>query len=366
MSSPITIQVTVYDQESSPYYRVLYEEAGVRVSDIVSRFTEKKSSSDVLVLGDTLRPLSPVNAYLGGKERVDLFRDHIASRCRSGEWIARTITAVVGLDNTKGADEKKIILMRRCGIAKIDPDTTRLFSDEHLAIYIDNKPPSSAYEVFSSKSSTFAPPPDTLVTFPVDIVGRSDVKRLVLRKPFDVSVKAFTSGLHILLMAAAPTLPTSADREETDDDESDAARKENDSTLSRLPKELARKMLRRENELRMSEEAQRRFDEAEKRQDMDWIFIAHDLQRQVLREFDFDPNSSKDLHRLRMAALEHPDIPIHQVYNRAREGFLRVGDVIPSSLSLAPLRDTGESARRSLVGLITPRVPLVVMAGSYS
>ena len=47
-------------------------------------------------------------------------------------------------------------------------------------------------------------------------------------------------------------------------------------------------MLARENELRLSSEVQRRFEEAEKSGATDWIEIASELQKQVLVEFYSD------------------------------------------------------------------------------
>ena len=44
-------------------------------------------------------------------------------------------------------------------------------------------------------------------------------------------------------------------------------------------------MLARENELRLSDAMQRRFHEAEKSGDKDWIEVANELQKELLTEF---------------------------------------------------------------------------------
>ena len=82
----------------------------------------------------------------------------------------------------------------------------------------------------------------------------------------------------------------------------------------------------------------------------------------MLREFGL-PDDDAGLLALRRAALQHPDIPIHQRFNRARRGVLRVGDAAPST-PLAPLRPGAPPA--TLSALQVAGTPLVIMAGSIS
>ena len=62
-------------------------------------------------------------------------------------------------------------------------------------------------------------------------------------------------------------------------------------------------MLKRENELRLSQSVQKRFEEAERSgSKTDWIEVAEQIQLEVLREFNVSP---KALHAYRCAANDH-------------------------------------------------------------
>lgn len=129
-----------------------------------------------------------------------------------------------------------------------------------------------------------------------------------------------------------------------------------------------RAALQREDVLRRSPEAQRRFAEAESSGKTDWMEVAHDLQVEVLREFGVtDAQIGRALHELRTFANRHPELALYVRHNRARRGELREGDECPS-VPLAELAGTGVGAPRPLLefGGSAGGKPLVLIAGSYS
>jgi len=131
-----------------------------------------------------------------------------------------------------------------------------------------------------------------------------------------------------------------------------------------LDKEILEKMLKRENELRLCEETQNKYYEAEKRSDIDWMKITEELQIRVLNEFEIS-NIEEGLYGLRTSAFAYPelnDIPLYVKYNRTRSGTLSKGDVFPN-VSLVNLD-------LSIVELSyfcrKKNTPLVIIGGSYS
>ncbi|CAF3755235.1 unnamed protein product [Rotaria magnacalcarata] len=109
----------------------------------------------------------------------------------------------------------------------------------------------------------------------------------------------------------------------------------NSSTLptSFIPKSLLKRMLIRENELRLSNEYQKRYCEAEQSSSSSWLDITDELQRQVIREFNLEDEMHEALLCLRCATQIYPDlqsIPLYVKYNRARDGDLRIGDIVPN------------------------------------
>lgn len=91
-------------------------------------------------------------------------------------------------------------------------------------------------------------------------------------------------------------------------------------------------MLIRENELRLSDEYQKQYDEAEKTSSSSWLAVTDQLQRQVIQEFNLDEDMEDALLCLRCATQIYPDlqtIPLYVKYNRARDGDLQVGDIAP-------------------------------------
>ena len=119
-------------------------------------------------------------------------------------------------------------------------------------------------------------------------------------------------------------------------------------------------MLKRENELRLSEDVQRRFEEAEKSgSNTDWIEVASQVQHEVLREYNVSENA---LHAYRCAANKY-GVSLYVKYNRAREGDLGVGSQAPD-VPIVSLDNAGKTCSQSLLQLQTENQPLVIVAGS--
>lgn len=123
-------------------------------------------------------------------------------------------------------------------------------------------------------------------------------------------------------------------------------------------------MLIRENELRLSEEYQKRYFEAEKSSSSSWLDVTDELQRQVIREFNLDEEMNDALLCLRCATQIYPDlksIPLYVQYNRARDGDLQIGDVAPN----IPVVELDGKESQLFNGL-DPSSSTVLISGSYS
>jgi len=133
-----------------------------------------------------------------------------------------------------------------------------------------------------------------------------------------------------------------------------------------LSVELLKKMVLRENELRLSPQWQLKFQSAELRHNTDWLECVAALQLQVAREFGLS-DVVAGAHALRTARYIHPDerlfheVPIYVKYNRARSGSLRVGDEVES---VPVVRLGGEVV--SLWDMGGDEEPLVIIGGSHS
>ena len=103
-------------------------------------------------------------------------------------------------------------------------------------------------------------------------------------------------------------------------------------------------MLQREEELRWSEAVQQRFTAAEASGTSEWMDVAREVQQQVLKEFHYFPLVS--LHALRLAAQQHPEIPMYIRENR-KPSFFR--EICPRSIAylelLITLRCHGRATR---------------------
>jgi hypothetical protein len=122
-------------------------------------------------------------------------------------------------------------------------------------------------------------------------------------------------------------------------------------------------MLIRENELRVSDEYQKRYDEAEKLSSSSWLDVTDELQRQIIREFNLDDEMDDALLCLRCATQIYPDlkgIPLYVRYNRARDGDLQVGDIAPD----VPVVQLDGQENNLFDGLKASST--VLISGSYS
>ena len=123
------------------------------------------------------------------------------------------------------------------------------------------------------------------------------------------------------------------------------------------------KMLRRENAIRLSQTTQDAFHAAESSGEADWLYVAEDVQKQVLEEFGMAANA-ENLLTYRKKALENPELVHYVKFNRARQGTLKVGSEAPNvpvvttafGQRVVPLLDEYQDMGK----------PLVVCAGSWS
>ena len=122
-------------------------------------------------------------------------------------------------------------------------------------------------------------------------------------------------------------------------------------------------MLIRENELRLSEEYQKRYQEAEQKSSLSWLDVTDQLQREVIREFQLDDEMEDALLCLRCATQIYPDlkdIPLYVRYNRARSGDLQIGDSTPN----VPVVQLDGQESQLFDGLKSSST--VLISGSYS
>ena len=123
------------------------------------------------------------------------------------------------------------------------------------------------------------------------------------------------------------------------------------------------KMLRRENEIRLSKEAQKDFQIAEQSADRDWLHVAANIQTRVFKEFEMEP-TRENLLKYRRTALENPDLVHYVKFNRARKGLLEIGDIAPN---VQVVKTGPVGGRCHLIDEYQEaNKPLVVLAGSWS
>lgn len=129
-------------------------------------------------------------------------------------------------------------------------------------------------------------------------------------------------------------------------------------------------MLRREDECRRDPETQSLMEQAEESVDTEWMDVAAEVQRRVVKEFHELFSPAITVEELRMAAQRHPEIAHWVRYNRARHGKLKVGHVAPdvrirhaySGEVTTLLTSHYHSTNRESKG----EKPIVVVAGSWS
>jgi hypothetical protein len=122
-------------------------------------------------------------------------------------------------------------------------------------------------------------------------------------------------------------------------------------------------MLIRENELRLSDEYQKRYSDAEKTSFSSWLDVTNELQRQIIREFNLDEEMDDALLCLQCATQIYPDlkdIPLYVKYNRARDGDLQFGDIAPN----VPVVQLDGQENQLFDGLKSSST--VLISGSYS
>jgi len=134
-----------------------------------------------------------------------------------------------------------------------------------------------------------------------------------------------------------------------------------------IPVDTLRKMLIRENELRLSQETQARYADAETRWDIDWMLVTEELQHQVVQEFGFQDRMDEALYSLRCAHIIHPDqadfktFPLYVKYNRAKDGTIVEGLPAPDTKAF-----TLDGKEVSLLDHQKDGKALVLVGGSYS
>jgi len=127
------------------------------------------------------------------------------------------------------------------------------------------------------------------------------------------------------------------------------------------PVETMVKILKRENELRRSDEVQISLDSCSG--NVNGVYL--ELQRRVAREFGYGDCEDDCVKAIRCAPLVYPDepamsaLPLYRKFNRSRDGPLQVGDPAPDVVlcSLADLSPV------KLSDFATDK-PLIVVAGS--
>lgn len=123
-------------------------------------------------------------------------------------------------------------------------------------------------------------------------------------------------------------------------------------------------MLKRENDLRLSEEYQSMYDDVNLRISE---VIEDTIQKRVLREFNFK-DDEETLHRYRTTNglfLNDPEIRdavVYMKYDRSNVGALREGDPCPDITAID--LETGE--RKRLLSYARPDRPLVILGGCYT
>lgn len=124
-------------------------------------------------------------------------------------------------------------------------------------------------------------------------------------------------------------------------------------------------MLIRENELRRSSEYQQRYQdiESDRMSTSSWLNVTDELQRQVIREFQLDDDMEEALNCLRCATQIYPElssIPLYVRHNRARDGDLKEGEMVPD-VPVVQLDNKETTLYNNL-----KNQPTVLISGSYS
>jgi hypothetical protein len=128
--------------------------------------------------------------------------------------------------------------------------------------------------------------------------------------------------------------------------------------------EVIKAILRRENDLRLSEETLANFSCCSTPDG--WLDVVDKLQRRIASEFGLSEQVGLDAMRLADKLLpddpEVTEISLYRKYNRCRDGDLREGDHAPD----VPLHLVADGKRTALHSLLNECTPLVVFVGSYT
>jgi len=142
-------------------------------------------------------------------------------------------------------------------------------------------------------------------------------------------------------------------------------------TVLPIPKETIKAMLKRENEIRLSEHTQALYANAETQANTDWMDITEELQRTVVKEFGFDKDENainNAVHTLRCAQVlfaydpEITQLALYIKYNRARSGDLEPGSIAPNLTLMNP--HTSQFVQ--LLDFAKEFRPLVLISGSVT
>jgi len=137
-------------------------------------------------------------------------------------------------------------------------------------------------------------------------------------------------------------------------------------------KEKLMEILKKENEIRLSEEVQDRYTNmrynwSDKNEEYDGFVIDRSCQIQALKEFGYDPSKDNSLEAYQVSCgnlMDDPEVKecvVWMKYNKMRFGSLKVGIQVPD-VNLCTLLGNDVS----LTSFIHQDRPLVIIGGSYS
>jgi len=151
--------------------------------------------------------------------------------------------------------------------------------------------------------------------------------------------------------------------------------KYNEEDKNKFDFEILKKMLQRENEIRLSDEIQMQYEEMDMMDDEKYVEITDQVQKKVLNEFGFEGNE-KERECYRTALEMYPQqkeelkqLVFYYKYNRSRDGELKVGDTVP--LSSVVVTCLAGHTEYPLSSFFTPTdgstaLPVVICAGSIT
>jgi len=122
-----------------------------------------------------------------------------------------------------------------------------------------------------------------------------------------------------------------------------------------------------EHQLRVSAETQKRFSEAELSFDIDWLFIANDIQTNIASKYSVLCGVSNEEFLTAMRYQPIQDfMPIWRKYNRAGRGLLTIGSVTPDCILWESSLKTFVRFSDLLIPKSNKKQITLVLAGSLS